>query len=172
MAISLDGTNNSIVINNLTAMAVDSSGRVTKPNHPVFSAYGVSGGSYANNSYWLFPTILVNTGSCYNASNGRFTAPIAGTYHFFWSQIGGNSNDVFRYFFRKNGSDIGSGWHLRLDTGASGSEYGIGTREIVIPLAVGDYAQIFYYSDNAVASYPGGNDANNAYPTFSGYLIG
>jgi len=171
MAISLDGTNNSIVINNLTAMAVDSSGRVTKPNHPVFNVYGVSGGTYANNNYWIFPTVIVNTGSYYNTTNGRFTAPVAGTYHFFWSNIGGNANDVWRYYFRKNGANVGD-WHLRLDTGASGSEYGFGTREIIIPLAVGDYVQIYYQSDASQASYPGGDSTGNTYPTFGGYLIG
>lgn len=171
MAISFDGTNNSLVINNYTAMSVDAAGRVLKPNHPIFYAYGVSGGTYAYNNYWIFPTVLINQGSNYNTTNGRFTAPITGAYHFYWSQIGGNGNDVWRYYFRKNGGNVGD-VHLRLDTGATGSEYGFGTREIIIPLTAGDYVQIYYQSDGNNNSYPGSNDANNTYPTFGGYLIG
>ena len=171
MAISLDGTNNSIVINNLTAMSVDAAGRVLIPNQPVFQAYGVSGGTYANNSYWIFPTTLVNNGGHYNTTTGRFTAPIAGTYQFAWSHIGGNSDTVWRYYFRKNGANVGD-WHLRLDTGASGSDYEFGTRQIILPLAVGDYVQIYFSSDSSTSSYPSANDATNTYPTFGGYLMG
>ena len=170
MAISLDGTNNSIVINNITAMSVDASGRILKPNHPIFQAYGVSQG-WVTATYMIYPTVLINQGSNYNTTTGRFTAPITGAYHFFWSHIGGNSDTVWRYYFRKNGSNVGD-WHARLDTSESGSGYGFGTREIIIPLAVGDYVQIYFSSDSGTSAYPSGADSTNTYPTFGGYLIG
>lgn len=171
MAISLDGTNNSIVINNITAMSVDASGRILKPNHPIFQAYGVSQG-WVTSTYMIYPTTLINQGSNYNTTTGRFTAPIAGAYHFFWSHIGGNSDNVWRYYFRKNGSNIATEWQLRLDTNESGSGYGFGTREIIIPLAAGDYVQIFFLSDTGTNAYPGVADNTNTYPTFGGYLLG
>lgn len=170
MAISLDGTNNSIVINNYTAMSVDAAGRVLKPNHPIFQAYGVSQG-WVSNTLMIYPSVLINQGSNYNTTTGRFTAPITGAYHFFWSHIGGNSDTVWRYYFLKNGSQVGD-WHARLDTGASGSEYGFGTREIIVPLTAGDYVQIRFNSDSNTNAYPSGADSTNTYPTFGGYLIG
>jgi hypothetical protein len=66
------------------AMRIDSSGRVTKPLQPAFYAYMNSGGStlFASNANFVFDTVQYNTGSHYSTSTGRFTAPIAGWYHF------------------------------------------------------------------------------------------
>lgn len=146
-------------------------GYVNMPTQPRFFAYGSSGGTYASGNYWIYPSTLMNVGSCYNTSNGRFTAPIAGTYVFFWSNIGGNTNDVWRYFLYKNGSTTPS--QLRLDTSATGSEYGpSASRFFMIDLAVNDYVQIYFWSDSGTASYPGTNDPSNEYPSFGGWLIG
>jgi hypothetical protein len=74
----------SVFTNNTEAMRIDSSGRVTKPLSPAFYAYMNSGGStlFASNANFVFDTVQYNTGSHYSTSTGRFTAPIAGWYHF------------------------------------------------------------------------------------------
>jgi hypothetical protein len=94
---------------------------------------------------------------------------VAGLYIFFWDAIGSNSNDVHRWYLRKNGSTVGAGdVHLRQDTGASGSEYATnGSRVAILNLAVNDYVQIFYIADGGTASYAGAD-----YVTFGGYLLG
>ncbi len=151
-------------------LVADGNGCITMPSQPRFFAIGSSGGTYVQNSNWVFPTTLVNSGN-YSTSTGRFTAPVTGTYVFFYSNIGGTTNEVYRYFLYKNGSVI-NGSQLRLDTGASGSEYGpSASKFIMINLNINDYVNIFYWSDGGTASYPGTNDASNEYPTFGGYLI-
>lgn len=137
---------------------------VTLSGQPRFQAYGAAGSSGTNAQDWIFPNTYVNSGA-YNTSNGRFTAPISGSYMFFWSNIGNNQNTVYRYFLRKNGANVDD-VHLRLETGTT-SYKDNGDRTAIINLAAGDYVNIYYYSDNATASYTLGQ-----YPWFGGLLIG
>lgn len=140
-------------------------GYVTKSNQPRFYVYGASGTSGTSAQDWIFPSTYVNVGSNYNTSTGRFTAPIAGSYVFFWSNIGNTTNTVYRYQLRKNGSPVDD-IHLRL-ANSSGEYRDNGDRQAMINLAYGDYVYIYFYSDNGTASYTAGQ-----YPTFGGYLVG
>ena len=64
-------------------MRIDTSGRVTMPSQPRFSAGIFSSTSVSNNSVVLFGTSYNhNPTSSYNSSNGRFTAPVTGFYQF------------------------------------------------------------------------------------------
>jgi hypothetical protein len=156
--------------NSIARVAIDSAGRVTMPYQPAFKAYGLN--STPSNSYCVFPTITLNIGSCYSSSTGRFTAPTSGTYVFYYSQIGGNQDTVYRYFLHKNNAALTPDYQLRLDASATGADYGdSGSHAAIIYLNANDYVSIFYQSDNLVASY-GSGAPTNSYPTFSGYLIG
>jgi hypothetical protein len=153
-------------------MRIASDGQITMPYQPRFFAYGVSDGTFASGSYWIFPSTHVNTGGHYNASNGIFTAPVTGTYYFFWGNIGTPANDVLRYYIQKNNASIGD-FHNRIDTGATGTEYGHnGAVAIMLNLTAGDYVRIYFASDGGNSSYPSGNDTTNPYPYFGGYLLG
>ena len=151
-------------------MRIDqSTGYITKQYQPSFHAYGVS--STANAAYMVFPNTNFNIGGHYSTSTGRFTAPITGTYLFGWTNIGGSSDTVFRYYFRVNGSNVSNGdLHFRGDTGATGADY-VTNGMYTIPwrLNSGDYVQIYYVSDSGVSQYGG---AANDYPRFWGYLLG
>lgn len=152
-------------------MRIDSSGRIITPNQPVFQAYGVSGGTFTNGNYWIFPTTLVNIGNHYNTSNGVFTAPVAGTYKFWWSFIGSNVNDVYRYSISKN--NVSLTFQLRIDTTATGTEYGSnGSYSISLTLAVNDTVRIYFSSDGGNPSYPASNSSLETFTTFGGQFLG
>ncbi len=74
-------------------MIITSDGHVTQPNQPVAiythsasteaGAYQYAFGGTGAQSVTCKPQLaVVNRGSMYNASNGRFTAPVAGTYRY------------------------------------------------------------------------------------------
>ena len=65
------------------AMKIDGNGYVTKPSQPSFLAASTIGEqTYSTGQVMVFNTTRHNTGSHYNTSNGRFTAPVAGKYLF------------------------------------------------------------------------------------------
>jgi len=167
------GASNSLVLqpNNATnGINISNSGHVTMSNQPKFHAFG--GSSTAQGSDVIYASTYVNDGGHYNTSNGRFTAPVAGVYLFFWSAIGNTTNDVYRWYLRVNGSAAISGTgndvHLRQDNTATGSEYASnGSRVQMLDLAVNDYVTINFQSDSNSSHYVGSD-----YINFGGYLIG
>ena len=152
---------------NANAITIDSSERVTMSSQPCFVVYGSS--VTASGNVFLFQQVTLNVGSHYDASNGRFTAPIAGTYIFYFTAIGSSTNDVYRYSTRKNGNNYPhANTHVRLDTGATGSEYGYGTSAIIMDMAASDYAEIYFNSDSGNASHGG---SGSGHEVFSGHLL-
>ena len=154
----------------LTRMAIDGSGRVTMPYQPSFAARGLSSG--ASGIDQVFSAIRYNVGNHYSSSTGRFTCPVDGTYLFGWTNISNTANDVYRYYIRVNGSSnisgTGNDTHLRVDTGATGSEYGTNAMFTwPVQLSANDYVNIYYYSDGGTSTYTGSD-----YPQFWGYLVG
>lgn len=79
---------------------IDSSGRVTRPFQTAFYAAGSGGNVTTTNMYdFIFDNVITNIGNNYNGSNGRFTAPIAGLYHFSYNLFnnGGTGRISFKY---------------------------------------------------------------------------
>jgi hypothetical protein len=154
-------------------MRITSTGQILTTNQPAFLAYG-NGDSFTplSGSYLWYPTVHLNRGNHYNASNGVFTAPIAGVYYFSWSDIGGDVNDVYRFYIRVNNTTFLGDYHLRLDTGATGAEYGTnGNRSVIINLSANDTVRIWFRTDSTNTFY-GMGQTTNAYHNFFGYLIG
>ena len=139
-------------------------GITTQPNVPAFDAYYTTNGTWsigASNTL-VFNATTFNQGGHYNTSNGRFTAPVSGVYHFsFYSIYYGNygNGDLNLYVngVRGNGTDRhfssneGNLWNT-----VSGSN----TRY----LNAGDYVMVFSRSG---ADFHGGYWSN-----FSGHLVG
>ena len=67
------------------AMTINQLGQVTTPSQPSFMANfgGNNNVSHNNGDYLKCSNTDHNTGNCYNTSNYRFTAPVAGNYLFY-----------------------------------------------------------------------------------------
>ena len=149
-------------------MRIDSSGRVTMPNQPSFLMKKYSGGTtaIANNSVWTYDEALSNVGGHANISNGRFTAPVAGSYCFMWHNIGEGSSAVYRSFIRKNASSTWGTGSYRLESrNYHSAGYPNASAQVVVYLNASDYVDI-YVSGGSLYS-----DTTNGV-WFCGFLIG
>ena len=147
--------------NNGTAFEIDKHGRRTLPYQPSFKVK-LSGATGANfTGYLVFTSVSYNTGSHYNTSNGRFTAPIDGKYLFCWytnmERAGGNGSFYAEWYI--NGNAQGN----RMYSHHSGAWELIGGT-IIFDLNANDYVQI-----RAMTS---GNWDGGAYGSYSGYMLG
>jgi len=135
-------------------------GSVHQPNQPAFMVRdSVSSSAFGSNTVANFDTVILNRGSHYNTSNGRFTVPIAGTYLFICNMLSNGSNRLF-HEVRKNGSQVTG---TRTESGTGAGQYQSNTTQAILELAYGDYIEIFVGSGGA---YGG------SYSSFSGYLLG
>ena len=90
-------------------LRISSDGYVTNPTRPAFSTNAQTSGFSSNSTNFLTPSARINNGNYYNASNGRFTAPVDGTYFFFFSYVGDNGVAAPVMYFYVNGSASGPG---------------------------------------------------------------
>jgi hypothetical protein len=144
-------------------MTIDTVGRVTKPNQPAFCVY-------KNQSQWVlssgdtfvFNTAEFNVGGHYNTTNGRFTAPVTGTYvfHFYSIYTGNAGNDYIQMY--KNGARINVGdVHF---TNSVGSQWDAVHYSRVIQLNANDYV---YMRAGSGHTFHGNN-----WGGWSGYMLG
>ena len=96
-----------VEVNGAARLSIDSSGRVTMPYQPAFQAYYTSNKTKAAgwNSLPLFDATKFNIGNHFNLANNRFTAPVTGTYVFYFGGFfvtGGTDRVAVEMY--KNGS--------------------------------------------------------------------
>ena len=151
------------IANNTEHMRVHGSGYVTKPNQPAFRAW-MTGGSvaFSANDTFVFDNTIYNIGSHYSTSTGRFTAPVAGVYHFsFYSiQLGSINNGQIKVYVnnnRINGGDV----HFSPN---SGNYWDYVAWNGDLYLSASDYVHVI--SPSAV-TYHGNN-----WSGFTGHLVG
>lgn len=79
--------------------SLDASGVLSNPNRPYLLATQSGATGTAVGADIIFNAVGTNTGNCYNSTNGRFTAPVAGVYHVHWRQLALNSSPAAEYNF-------------------------------------------------------------------------
>lgn len=143
-------------------MIIDSAGRVTMPSQPAFRATGAGGGGMITTTPVPFPTEAFDIGGNYNNSTYRFTAPVAGVYHF----------DAGVYI-NNNTSAYGL---IRMDVNGSQVKYAetqsvalVVSLEISIDLYLNanDYVSLGWTTASGRQYFAGGSESH-----FCGHLVG
>jgi len=159
---------------NVERIGVDASGRITRPYQPGFFVYNATnlGRGAGDQSAMVWSNVVYNTGSHYNTSNGRFTAPVSG-YYMFCASIrldGGGSGSYMRWGIKKN--NTGNGWDSQYGQqhaifgGTHPTDYITLPVSTVIYLAASDYVWSWAFH---VAT---GTTCIAAESSFSGYFLG
>jgi len=93
-----------VTASHATRFKIDENGYRTIPNQPNFLTLTHTAALSANNyNYIVIASTHINVGTCYNGSNGRFTAPIDGYYFFYGMYTPQNSVSGPVMGFHKNG---------------------------------------------------------------------
>jgi hypothetical protein len=162
--------------NSITAISIDSAGRVTQPAKPAFAVRNARSSSYRGNN--LFggsdTTVIFDIGSNFATSgtnDGGFVAPVAGVYCFsfmgFTSNSGqNNASGGFYVQLSKNGSQVG---HKVYGYSVS-ADYNRFDNTQLLQCAAGDVIKVDVPgSDNYV--WGGAGDLSRA-TQFQGHLVG
>ena len=157
---------------------MNGNGYVTTPQQPSFMANfgGNNNVSHTNGDYLKANVTDHNTGNCYNTSNYRFTAPVAGNYLFYGraNMSGVGSGDYSRsYQVRLYKNNQSAQFHMSRTTlnGLSGSYPDTSTMVCSINLAANDYVQlkVNWETDGTLSST---ENLHHHGSMFGGYLIG
>ena len=124
--------------------SVNANGQVTQPAQPSF-AVNVSSNAYTvNNGVLPFNATRHNTGSHFNTSNYRFTAPVAGRYLFtFYSIL--NSSGQGRYEILINGAADQNGTRVHMTP--TTTDWDHVSTSWILNLSANDYIQMYSNSN-------------------------
>ena len=174
MALTIDAANNEIrtdqssltkTVNTHTAETTDSAGRSYQAQKPQFMQHLSS--EITSGNYWVASTVSAPDGTyngdfaaCYNSSNGRFTAPIAGMYQFGSHGIPTGATTDGRFAWYVNGGNV----QRSIITTNGASHSGLVGQPMSVYLNAGDYVN--YITTSGMTSHGG------TWSGFSGCLIG
>ena len=151
----------------VSAMVIDSLGRVTTPSQPVFSAKQTGNQTIGTDVKLSFNSADINVGSHYSTSTNRFTAPVGGKYFFNFAGSINNMSSTGSYlavYFYKNGS--GTAYRFRTHAENIGGEWTGIMGSAIMQLSLNDYIEVYGYNDSGNFTFQGGEHH------FSGYLLG
>ena len=160
--------------NGTAAMTIDASGRILTPARPAFRAEKRASNQSISDSTTTAITFeheAFDIGSNYNASNSRFTAPIAGIYHFnsiTRAVANGGTMDYFIMFLYKNGSLYSDMFQMQTSANNMLNSHLGGS--VTVQLAATDYVEIRVQISGTsplVHSHASGQRT-----WFSGFLVG
>ena len=150
-------------------MRIDSSGKTTFGNYvsqprAFFRAYkGTTGWSLTGAQAIVFDNTTFNNGNNYSTTTGRFTAPVAGYYHFgahfFKYTTYTNSTNTYWGIFTSNG------YSTTTNHGTQGQDGGQSLTCIVY-MSQNDYAEVLMTTSSTIQSY-----GTMSFNSFYGYLL-
>jgi len=149
-------------------MRIEDSGYVTTPQIPAFSYLGSKSHSItttgtqtmsSSNVWSASVNHAFNNGSHFNASNGRFTAPIAGKYYFQFQCMASNFGSGYLWFYMNINSTTKSYMQMNQQTNRVPMVH-----HMYCDLSANDYVTC-QWTNNYVSG-------QIHYPGFSGHLIG
>jgi hypothetical protein len=126
----------------VSRLTINASGQTTMPYQPTFTARKSNGTNSTSAGVIVFNAVSTNTGSHYNNTNGRFTAPITGRYLFVFT---GASQVTSDFGLLINGTQTGYQGY------ASGSNT-TSTATAIFNLNANDYVQV-----ESLSNYRGDN---------------
>ena len=139
----------------------DSTGRMTNPVQPVFHV-GKTNGDVSTITTILFNDLQINRGGCYSSATGRFTAPIAGLYHFYAKVMYNGVNPSGAVIKNQAGTVISQDYQ---DTRANYTGWQNSHMRVTVSMAVNN----FVYVENSVAVTAYGTASHHTY--FGGWLV-
>ena len=158
MQFTTSGSNGSVQ----EKMRIDSAGRITTPSQPAFHA--TSANAPTTGVEWVFNAVTFNRGNYYNATTGRFTAPVTGVYYFYAFGLAGNADTSdIRFSLRVNSATFAGARFIITKSAASWQTI---RGQAVMNLNAGDY--VSPWNDQSAIAFH--TDPN--YTGFGGYLIG
>ena len=148
-----------------TRMAIDGSGRVTKPYQPSFYAYTSSDytdtGALTGGSKWGEKW---DTGN--NFSDGTFTAPVAGKYYF---EVMWDANSIQSTI----DIQVNTTSQVRYEpTGRTDSTWETHSYNALLNLAANDSVRLYGNKHSGTSSYPYHMGGSGQWGHFAGFLIG
>ena len=145
-------------------LRISSEGYVTTPNNVIFSAN--SGPSDVTNGVLVFSNVVFQRGGTnYNTSNGVFTAPVTGIYHFMCNPYR-YVDSADSYIHLQRSTNSGSSWSNEIEIRAfTGSAAGWTTLALSNLIDLNAGWQVRIYCTNRVHT-------NGTFTRFSGMLVG
>ena len=150
-------------IDPVTRMSISNEGYITTPFQPAFRAWkDTNSWSLSADDTFIFDSTIYNTGSHYNTSTGRFTAPVAGVYHFDFHSIQlGSSNNAHIKIYVNNTRIKGGDVHFSPNSGNYWDYVSLSTD---LYLQASDYVHVI---TKVAMTYHG-----NWWSSFTGHLVG
>ena len=151
------------------AMTIDTSGRILTPARPAFHVQNnAQQTASANNETVLFQVVNLNSGGHWDASNHKFTVPVAGIYVFDCQWLSVNDNAAHDLAISKKPSG-GSHTEVSRTRNATVSLHETTTMHYVGQFGVGDEVEV-RLSNNGQKVY--GDSNVFGWTSFMGYLLG